>query len=340
MSKVVLIKENYFANLQIISNHLGSKDKIAVVYKDNAYGHGLLEMATLAKEFGITKAVVQFYEEAKVIESLFEEILILADTNIPTYSHAFHITINDLSDIDKLPKNTKVHLKVDTGMHRNGINEKDIEVAILGICRRNLVLTGVYTHHRSADKLSSDFYWQGRNFARVKKTVFTLCEKLSLAIPKFHSANSSAAFRSNNYEDDFARIGIAQYGYLESNSVFKLPKLLPVLELWAEKISTRLLKKGQRIGYSSFFEAPKDMMVSNYDIGYGDGFFRFNSNKAFKTAYGYNLLGNVSMDNISIACEDDEVCLFTDVKELARINNTISYEILTSIKPYIKKVIK
>jgi len=340
LSKIVLSKKNYFHNLQEIVKQVGSKDKIALVFKDNAYGHGLLEMATLAKEFGIKKAVVQLYEEAKILENLFEEILILADKHIPTYSHAFHITINHLSDIDELPEKTQVHLKIDTGMHRNGISENELESAIIGIHKRKLILRGVFTHHRSADVLSTEFYWQSRTFERIKKNVFTLCEELFLAKPKFHSANSSATFRQKNSNDDFVRVGIAQYGYLENSSVFDNPCLKPVLALWANKNSSRRIKKGQKVGYSANYTAKEDMNIANYDIGYGDGFFRGTSNKSYKTPNGYELLGNVSMDNISFNTQEDEICLFNDVKELAFINNTISYEILTSLKAHIKKEIQ
>ena len=78
MAKILLSKENLFHNFTVISNQAGSVDKVAVVLKDNAYGHGLLEIATLAREFGIKKAVVKSLEEALIIEKLFER-----------YSHLF-----------------------------------------------------------------------------------------------------------------------------------------------------------------------------------------------------------------------------------------------------------
>ena len=64
MAKILLSKENLFHNLNIICNQAGSKEKVAVVLKDNAYGHGLLEIAQLANEFGIKKAVVRTLDEA------------------------------------------------------------------------------------------------------------------------------------------------------------------------------------------------------------------------------------------------------------------------------------
>ena len=70
MAHITLNKQNFFYNLDKISFQTKSKDKIALVLKDNAYGHGLIQMATLAKEYGITKAIVQLNSEALLIENL------------------------------------------------------------------------------------------------------------------------------------------------------------------------------------------------------------------------------------------------------------------------------
>lgn len=340
MAKIVLNKSHYFHNLDIISHHAGSKEKVAVVLKDNAYGHGLLEIAQLASEYGIKNAVVRTLAEATQIETLFEQILILADTSIRSYSHTFHIVINCLEDIQKLPQNTKVHLKVDTGMHRNGIPENKLEEAIYGIHERKLHLTGVMTHYRSADELSCEFFWQRSNFNHIKQRVKKACEKLFLSIPKFHSANSSALFRFKNFDEDLVRVGIAQYGYLETNIIFNNPNLKPVLSLWANKISSREIKKNEKVGYGGVYIAQKNMKISTYDVGYGDGFLRLNGTEKYQTAKGFDILGRVSMDNISVACEEEEICVFDDAKELAKIHNTISYEITTTLNPQIPKEIR
>lgn len=340
MAKIILDKSNYFHNLKTISEHVGSIDKISVVLKDNAYGHGIIEIATMAKEFGIKNAVVRSVEEAEKIETFFEQILILADTKKRSYSHSFHIVINTLDDIERLPQNTNVHLKVDSGMHRNGITINTIEEAISGIIKKNLNMTGVMTHYRSADELSCDFFWQRSVFSEVKKEVLRVCEKLFLPIPKFHSANSSALFRIKNFNEDLVRVGLAQYGYLETNIIFDNPKLKPVMSLWADKISTRELKKNQKVGYGGIYKSENNMKISTYDIGYGDGFFRLNGTKKYLTPKGYEILGRVSMDNLSINSEDDEVCLFDDVRELAKIHGTITYEITTKLMPHIKREIR
>ena len=339
MAKILLNKENLFYNLGVISEHTKSKDKVAIVLKDNAYGHGILEIATMASEFGIKKAVVKTLNEALIIEKLFDYILILAEKTFHTYSHTFHIALNSLKQIDNLPKNCNVHIKVDTGMHRNGISPQELEEAILGLYKKDIHITGVFTHHKSADELSTDFFWQNTVFSRVKEDVKRICEQLLLPLPAFHSCNSAALFRHKNFDEDMARVGIASYGYLDNANVFKFPKLKPVLSLWAQKLSTRVLKKGQSVGYGGTYTACEDITVSTYDIGYGDGFLRLNERCEYTTPKGYKVLGRVSMDNLSLNTEDENVCIFEDVNTLAKIHDTITYEITTTLSPNIKKEI-
>jgi alanine racemase len=339
LAKIVLNKNNYFHNLKIIIEHAGSKDKVAVVLKDNAYGHGIIEIASLAKEYGIKQAVVRTSDEAKKVESYFEQILILADTIQDTYSHTFHIVINSLEDIERLPINTNVQLKVDTGMHRNGIDKKTLKEAIYRINKRKLNLTGVLTHYRSADELTCEFFWQRLVFSEIKNEVMHICEKLFISIPKFHSANSSGLFRFKNFDEDLVRAGIASYGYIGKSIIFKHIELKPIMSLWAKKIMTREIKKNQKVGYGGAFIAKKNMRISTYDIGYGDGFLRLNEKEEYLTPKGYKILGRVSMDSMSIESKDDEICIFDDVTKLAEIQNTIPYEIITTLNQNIEKEI-
>ncbi|WP_198305262.1 alanine racemase [Arcobacter vandammei] len=339
MAKILLSKKNLFYNLEEISKKAKGKEKVAVVLKDNAYGHGLIEIASLCKEFGIQKAVVRTIEDAQKIRDYFSYIVVLADNSFHNYSHTFHIAINSLDDINKVPQNANIHLKIDSGMHRNGISIDDIEVAILGLLERKANITGVFTHHRGADTLSTDFFWQNENFTKAKTKVKELCEKLLIKVPSFHSCNSAGLFRKQIFDEDFARVGIATYGYLDNDEVFDFPKLKPVMSLWATKMATRELKKGQSLGYGGKFKAKENMVVSTYDIGYGDGFLRLNEDDSYKTPKGFEVLGRVSMDNLSLNSEDNEVCIFDDVTNLAKIHKTITYEITCSLKEGLKKEI-
>ncbi len=339
MAKILLNKSNFFHNLEICSNQAGGKDQIAIVLKDNAYGHGLLEIAQMACEFGITKAVVRTVKEAQKIETFFTQILILADIPTTTLAHSFHITINSLEDIDKMGAGANIAIKVDTGMHRHGILPKELEACIYGAYRKKLNIKSVFMHHRSADTLSSEYFWQKDLFKGIVEDSKKICAKLNLPEIAFHSSNSSALFRNNNFSEEYCRIGIAAYGYLENKSPLKVPNLKPVLSLHASKISTRVLSSGQRVGYGGTFTVKEDMSISTYDIGYADGFMRIDPSVNFTVKDGESLLGRVSMDNISVSGQSDEICLFDDVKELANIHNTISYEILTSLSADIKRQI-
>ena len=87
------------------------------------------------------------------------------------------------------------------------------------------------------------------------------------------------SFRTSNFDEAFARVGIATYGYLDNAGIYKFPKLKPVMSLWANKTFNKRVKKGQSVGYGGKFTANEDMTVSTYDIGYGDGFLRLNEKK-------------------------------------------------------------
>ncbi len=332
MAYIKIDKENFFYNLKQLSLKSGDKRKIAAVLKDNAYGHGLKEMASLASEFGLKEAVVINTKEAKKIEHLFENILILNDT--PIFHPRFSFAITSLEALKVAPKDAKIELKIDTGMHRNGIALDELTKALEIIKKRKLNFFGAFTHFKSADELSSELFWQMKNFQKVKEQIIAKGFRV-----RFHSFNSAALLRTKSFDEDIARVGIAIYGYYELPPIFDEIKLKPVLSLWAKRVNTRKLYKGQRVGYGGDFIAPKDMLVSTYDIGYGHGLFRGNSKKPFITAEGLPILGRVSMDFITLESSKDEVCIFNNAKIVAKHFNTISYEITTALKPNIKRVI-
>jgi len=327
MSYITISKANLFHNLNYLSKKLGSKEKLAVVLKDNAYGHGLKLIAKLSSEFGITKAIVKTEDEAQKIKEFFKEIIVL---NPSFLDDNFFLVINSIEQLKNSPASFKVHLKIDTGMHRNGIMIDEIEKAFQLILEKQHKLKGVLTHFRSADELSSELFWQQKQWKEVKEKVKSLCKKYDIKTPLFHSANSAATLRVSSYQDDFARCGIAVYGYHEMDKSFGEFDLKPVLKLYAQKLNSRKLKKGSRVGYGGVGKLQKDEIISTYDIGYCDGFFR--------NLYP-NLLGRVSMDSCSMIGDKDEVCLIEDAKKIAKQNNTISYDVLVKLHPDIKRIV-
>ncbi len=335
---ITINKTHFFHNLDIIAQKTKSKDKIALVLKDNAYGHGLEPIASIAKEYGITKAVVQKTDEAEKLIHYFDFILVLADTP-KTNNQNIRYTLNSLEDIAHFPKDIKVHLKVDTGMHRNGIMPKELAKAFDLIQKHSLKLEGIFTHHRSADELTSEWFWQNKTFELIKKESLKLAQKYNIPSLQFHKDNSASLMRTHNFKEDFARVGIAAYGCL------KLPKPLqnttkfkPILSLYAHKIATKKLPKGSRIGYGGNGILKENSTISTYDIGYGDGFFRSLSHD-FITPKGVKLIGRISMDNTSFLSDEKELLIFEDANSIAEQTNTIGYEILTALKSNIKRTI-
>lgn len=326
MAFIKINKENFFHNLSEFTKKTGSKESIAIVLKDNAYGHGLELMAKLSYEFGLTQAVVRTYNEAKKIKKYFKQILILGDRAIVDDSCSF--VLNSLEDIEKAQIGSMVELKVDTGMHRNGIAMEEIEEALKGIEEKELILKGVMTHNRSADELSSELFWQQKNFEEVKKNVVSILSNKKI---RFHSFNSASSLRLSCKNEDLIRLGIGAYGYSELPNIYDSLDLKPVLSLWAKRIATRQLKKGERVGYGGTFIAPKCMTISTYDLGYGDGWMRSNSFNSFIIAEGLPILGRVSMDYVILESNKDEVCIFNNALNAGKQLKTISYEIMTQL---------
>lgn len=331
MAFIKINKQNFFHNLNQIALKTGSKEKIAIVLKDNAYGHGLILMAELASSFGIKHAVVRKRDEAKQIDMLFQTVLVLGDTIKKDENISY--AINTLEDISRAEKGAKVELKVDTGMHRNGIALTEVKEALAAIKEKGLLLVGVMTHYRSADVLSSELFWQQKQFEIVKKRVHASgFEKV-----RFHSYNSAAILRMKHFDEDLVRVGIGAYGYNELDASFDTVVLHPVLSLHAKKVSTRLLKKGECVGYGGDFTATKEMLVSTYDLGYGDGWCRGNTKGPYVTSENLPFIGRVSMDFSILASDKEEVCIMHNAQHAARHFETISYEVTTALSADIPK---
>jgi len=331
MSYIKINRSNLIDNLDIIKERVGNISKVATVLKDNAYGHSLIDIAKIVSEYGVKIAVVRNIKEALEVKNLFDEVISLSnqESDIDNISS----TINSISDITKNYIN--VHIKVDTGMHRNGINIRELNNILEKLHSKGVKIKGIFSHIRGGDELSSTLFWQERNFLKAKEITENFCVSNSIDLPKFHLYNSSSLFRKNSQYFDFVRVGIAIYGYLEMDSFFEKPKLKPILSLVAEKIATRTLEESQKVGYNGQYRAKNRMVISTYDVGYSDGLFR----NTATLPNGSNILGRVSMDNISIDSEDEEILVFDNADYIAQLNNTISYDVLVKLNSNIKRIV-
>jgi alanine racemase len=329
---IKLNKQSFFHNLDYFSK-ICTKEKLSIALKDNAYGHGIEQVATMCQEYGIKHVFVRDLEEANIAKNYgFETILVLYD--IPdTKDEDLIISINSLELLQKIPNGSKVELKIDTGMNRNGIQPSQIEQAYEIISNNNLHLNGVFTHFCCADEKNNKTRYQE---SRFQKAILEVKKYFSHTF-RVHCAASAGVHKVDMSKYDLARIGIGAYGYLDLEQE---GYLLPVLSLHAKKIATKRLQSGDSVGYGSHaYLASNNCVVSNYDVGYGNGLFRCSEKKVGYIANGNQILGRVSMDSFSTFGSEEEVCVFDDVALLATIHNTIKYEILTNLKANIKRVI-
>ena len=335
MAYIEISRDNFEHNLNQIALKTQSREAVALVLKDNAYGHGLEVTAKLASGWGVRHAVVRTLAEAERIEGLFETVLVLADTPSEAPRTNVHIAINDLRQLEGMPPGTAVELKVDTGMHRNGIPSEALAEALEAVERRGLVLKGIMTHHRAADEMGSEFFWQKRRFDEVRERL----ERWGVKGVRWHSCNSAALFRTDSFDEDIARVGIAAYGCLRMPQPFKLPELRPVMSLWAERVATRRLESFERVGYGGEGRLPEGGTLSTYDVGYGDGWFRGDAARPYRLPDGRSVVGRVSMDMLSLEGDEEAVCLFRDAAEAARQFGTIAYDVTVKLSPRIPRIV-
>ncbi len=335
MSYITIEKKAFFNNADYYSSILGRVDKLCIALKDNAYGHGIESMGQISQEYGIKHCMVRDINEANIVSKYsFESILVLYEIPAKSYPPNYIFSINSLEDLSLYPQDSKIELKIDTGMLRNGINLSQVNQAIELIKENKLNLNGVFTHFCCADEDEND-----NITLKQEKLFLQVVEQIKLKIKKpfrIHCANTEGVNKVDNNMYDIARIGIGLYGYSKKHQ----NSLKPVLSLWANKISTRILNKGDCLGYGATYKVENNnTIISNYDIGYGDGFFRLNERKQVNIKNGKKILGRVSMDNFSVNGDDEEICVFDNVTQLATVHDTIEYEILTHLLPRIRRVI-
>jgi alanine racemase len=335
MGYINLNKKSFFHNADYYTKLLGNKNKICIALKDNAYGHGIEPMCKLSQEYGIKHTMVRNIDEGNIASQYnFETILVMYEIPKKKYPANYIFSLNGLEDIEKCPPFTRIELKIDTGMCRNGILLHQIEEAMEIIKRKNLIINGVFTHFSCADENDEITYAQEKVFLEV---ISVLKLKIDHKF-RMHCANSAGTHKVNNDLYDMARIGIGLYGYLDIPEARK--SVEPILSLHGTKISTRVLNIGDSINYGATYKVKNDnFVVSNYDVGYGDGFFRLSERKKAYTTKNKEILGRVSMDSLSVEGNDDKICLFNNARDLAKVHDTIHYEILTNLHASVPKYI-
>jgi alanine racemase len=244
--------------------------------------------------------------------------------------------------------NYPVHLKIDTGMHRLGFEDFEIDT----LCdlleeNRYVKVQSVFSHFVASDAKEHDDFTK-KQIRRFEKA-FTKIEKaLGYQVIK-HIANTSGIIRFPAAHFDMVRLGIGLYG-IDAALPAESSLLQPIATLKTSVSQVRKVKGNDTIGYNRNGKLSDDGKIATVRIGYADGYLRAFGNGVGKMLIKGNLVptvGNISMDmctldvtNIDVR-EGDEVIVFNEeqgIEELARQIGTIPYEILTNISQRVKRV--
>jgi alanine racemase len=249
----------------------------------------------------------------------------------------------DASGIQFFP----VHIKLDTGMHRLGFEQRDInDLAEHLKNTRKIKVQSVFSHLAASDDPNCN------NFTDQQATVFLqCCEQLQSVIPYTftrHIANTSGISRFPGLQLDMVRLGIGLYG-IDANPAMQ-KKLQNVSVLTTTIAQVKKVKAGETVGYGCDARVDKDTTVATVRIGYADGYPRKLSNGVGKMLLQNKwvpVIGNVCMDMTmldvtGVNCKEGEtVIVFGEqlpIQQIAQWCNTISYEIMTGISQRVKRI--
>lgn len=351
----ILRNYNYF------KSHVPSSTGMIAMVKAQGYGAGSYEIAKTLQDAGASYLAVAALDEGIDLRNngIIMPIMIMnprAANYRALFKNRLEPVIYTVSMLQKLADEAgkygegeyPVHIKLDTGMHRMGFEEKEIDKLLeLMTHVSNIRIATIFSHLATADCLDMDQYTQ-LQFKRFERMSHKIINAMGYPI-KRHILNSAGILRFPEYHYDFVRLGIGLYGANTLPKEIEKP-LYTVSTLRTVVISVREIEGDEAVGYSRKGKIKGRTKVATIPIGYADGMNRKFGNGALKVLVNGQkvpTIGNICMDasmlDVSdIDCkEGDAVEIFGEnisVQTLADTLGTIPYEILTSISPRVKRV--
>ncbi len=347
-------------NLAVYKKMLQPGVKMMAMVKAFSYGSGSFEIANVLQHAGVDYLAVAYADEGVELKTAGIKLPIIvlnaeaaAFENIVKYQlepelYSFGILkgfINFLKE--KNIENYPVHIKIDTGMHRLGFEEREIMDLCVILKQQHVIkVISVFSHLAASGSAVYD------DFTRHQTDLFinaadNIEESIGYVFIR-HIANSSAIYRHPHLQMNMIRLGIGLYGVDSTLAVQH--RLQNVTTLKTTVAQIKHVKKGESIGYNRAAFADKDLKIATVRIGYADGYPRVLSNGKGKMLVNGNsasVIGNICMDMTMIditgmeVFEGDEVIVFGEepnVSIIAEWAQTISYEILTNISQRVKRV--
>jgi alanine racemase len=360
-------------NIGVVRELLGPT-KICAVVKANGYGHGAVLVARAMLAGGADALAVAIIDEGVELREagITQPILLLSEIPAATIRTAFEaeltLTVGSIEGARAVADVAaqmggvhRVHLKVDTGMARQGVSPREALRAarILSDCA-DVELEGIFTHFSVADGESDeDRAFTARQieiFSRVRAEL----AKNGIEPASIHLANSAGVLGHVSSHATLARPGLMLYGYLPSAWLGEVlaergARLRPVLSLRAQVVATRRAEAGDRPSYGRRRELEAASNIATVPFGYADGYPRrlFDAGAhVLINSTRYPLAGMVTMDQLLVNCGDDDVRVGDDVVLLGTSGDevitaddwadwaqTITWEILCGIGARVARVL-
>lgn len=299
---IEISKKRLISNYKYLSS-INKNIKVAPVLKSNAYGHGIVEIGKILDKLNpVFFCVDSIYEAYQLFNAKIKTPILITGfvdpNNLKIKKLPFSYAVFDLEQLRGILKNqpqAKVHLFIDTGMHREGLRVDELEIFVkqLNNEERSRV-EGIMSHLAFSEEPENiDTKKQIVQF----KLAIKILKRYSI-FPKFiHFGNSSGLLNNRKLGLSFtnvARIGLALYGI----SSIKNTELKPILELITHVIQIKKIRKGEKVGYDFTYEAKKDGPIAVLPIGYNDGVDRKLSGKGIVLIRNKPcpIIGRVSMN--------------------------------------------
>jgi len=362
-------------NIRAARQRVGKGVRLMAVVKANAYGHGILPVAGCAEEEKVDFFGVNSLHEAITLRNAKIKTPVLVLGYIPlsnlkdAVTHDISIvaynceTVNKLQELAaKYKKDAKIHIKVETGLHRQGVNPEDLRDFLkLVKSKKNIIAEGMSTHYANIEDTTEHSYAsrQVENF----KEAFEAAELEGLSVKYRHTACTAATILFSEVHFEMIRFGIGLYGLWPSKetkiSAYERKigefNLMPALTWKTRVAQVKDVQPNSCIGYGCSDFVTQKSRIAILPVGYYDGYDRKLSNVGYVLIRGKRapILGRICMNmcivditNIEGVKPEDEVILLGSCDDdsitaetMAAKIGTINYEVVTRINESLPRIL-
>ncbi|WP_336701903.1 bifunctional UDP-N-acetylmuramoyl-tripeptide:D-alanyl-D-alanine ligase/alanine racemase [Chryseobacterium indologenes] len=359
-----VLEVNLNAILHNINYHkslLKPGTKMMAMVKANAYGLGSFEVSEFLQHHHIDYLGVAYADEGVELrkKGITTPIIVMnpeqhsyqtiIEYNLEPEIYSFRVLELFYEAVQRsgYDKKYPIHIKLETGMHRLGFKDFELDQLSETLSQKNVKVQSMFSHLSSSD-MPEEKEFTLKQLDVFEKNSSYLIEKLGYT-PIRHILNSAGITSYKDHQHDMVRIGIGMLGESADPEIQKQLRSVVSFKTVISQIST--VENGESVGYSRKYKADHSTRIATIPVGYADGIPRLIGNQVGNVGVNKTLapiVGNICMDMMMINVdhipsikEGDTVTVFNakpSLKEFAGYCKTITYEVLTSISPRVKRI--